>query len=288
MIFTTLLIGFLGILLWGHHMFVAGLNPFAASAFAVSTMAIALPASAKVLSWLATVWRSRPRFTTAMLFSLGFVSLFITGGLTGPVLAQPILDEYLHNTFFVVAHFHLIMAMAGIFGLFAATYYWFPLMTAQRGKAGRMMSEPLGRLHFWATILGAYATFLPMHLTGLMGEPRHYAQLIGVHNAAGHLLAATLPLNRFITWSAIFLATAQLLFFANLIHSLLRGKPAPQNPWQATTLEWHPALHPNAPAEASEEQIVVYRQPCEYLVTAPEELILPQWSTDAIPNIKPE
>ena len=288
MIVTTLLIGFLGILLWGHHMFVAGLNPYAASAFAVSTMAIAIPASAKVLSWLATVWGSRPRYTTAMLFSLGFVSLFITGGLTGPVLAQPILDEYLHNTFFVVAHFHLIMAMAGIFGLFAGTYYWFPLMTARSGRPGRLMSERLGRLHFWATIVGAYATFLPMHLTGLMGEPRHYAQLIGVPNAAGHLLAGTLPLNRFITWSAIFLATAQLLFFANLIHSLLRGKPAPQNPWQATTLEWHPALHPNASAEASEERIVVYRQPCEYLVTATEELILPQWTSDAISNIKPE
>jgi cytochrome c oxidase subunit 1 len=288
MIVTTLLIGFLGILLWGHHMFVAGLNPFAASAFSISTMAIAIPASAKVLSWLATVWRSRPRYTTAMLFSLGFVSLFITGGLTGPILAQPILDEYLHNTFFVVAHFHLIMAMAAIFGLFAATYYWFPLMTARRGKPGRLMSETLGRLHFWATLLGAYATFLPMHLTGLMGEPRHYAQLIGVPNAAGHLLAGTLPLNRFITWSAIFLATAQLLFFANLIHSLLRGKSAPANPWQATTLEWHPALHPNAPPEASEEHIAVYRQPCEYQSTASGELILPQWSTDAIPNIKPE
>jgi cytochrome c oxidase subunit 1 len=288
MIGTTLLIGFLGILLWGHHMFVAGLNPFAASAFSVSTMAIALPASAKVLSWLATVWRSRPRYTTAMLFSLGFVSLFITGGLTGPILAQPILDEYLHNTFFVVAHFHLIMAMAAIFGLFAATYYWFPLMTAHSSKPGRLMSERLGRLHFWATLLGAYATFLPMHLTGLMGEPRHYAQLIGVPNAAGHLLAGTLPLNRFITWSAIFLATAQLLFFANLIRSLLRGKPAPTNPWQATTLEWHPALHPNAPPEVSEEHIAVYRQPCEYQTTAAGELILPQWSTDAIPNIKPE
>ena len=110
-------------MVWGHHMFVAGLNPFAGTAFSVSTIAIAIPASAKVLSWLATVWRSRPRYTTAMLFALGFVSLFISGGLTGPILAQPILDEYLHNTFFVVAHFHLIMAMAGVFGLFAGTYY---------------------------------------------------------------------------------------------------------------------------------------------------------------------
>ena len=247
-----------------------------------------IPASAKVLSWLATIWRSRPQFSTPMLFSLGFVSLFILGGLSGPMLAQPILDEYLHNTFFVIAHFHLIMAMAAIFGLFAGTYYWFPLMTARNGKPGRMMSETLGRLHFWGTLLGAYATFLPMHLTGLMGEPRHYAQLTGVSNAAGKLLAGTLPLNRFITWSAIFLSTAQLFFFANLVYSFFRGRPAPPNPWEATTLEWHPALHPNAPLEASEEPIAVYRQPCQYRSTPNGELFLPQWSTDAIPNIKPE
>jgi cytochrome c oxidase subunit 1 len=282
MIATTLLIGFLGILLWGHHMFVAGLNPFAASAFSASTMAIAVPASAKVLSWLATVWRSRPRYTTAMLFSLGFVSLFITGGLTGPVLAQPILDEYLHNTFFVVAHFHLIMAMAAIFGLFAATYYWFPLIT------GRLMSERLGRLHFWTTLAGAYATFLPMHLTGLMGEPRHYAQLAGVANAAGNLLSATLPLNRFITWSAIFLASAQLLFFANLARSIFHGNPASENPWLATTLEWHPTLHPDALLAASDEKIVVYRQPCEYESTSGGQLFLSQWDAGAIPNAKRE
>jgi cytochrome c oxidase subunit 1 len=150
------------------------------------------------------------------------------------------------------------------------------------------MSETLGRLHFWATIVGAYATFLPMHLTGLMGEPRHYAQLAGVSNAAGHLLAGTLPLNRFITWSAIFLASAQLLFFANLVHSLLRGKPATQNPWQATTLEWHPALHLNAPAEADEDPIAVFRPPCQYQSTSAGELFLPQWSIDVIPDIKPE
>ena len=174
MIATTLLIGFLGILVWGHHMFVAGLNPFAGTAFSLSTIAIAIPASAKVLSWLATLWRSKPELTTPMLFALGFVSLFITGGLSGPILAQPILDEYLHNTFFVVAHFHLIMAMAGVFGLFCATYYWAPILIH------RQLSEPLGKLHFWGTILGAYSTFLPMHLTGLAGEPRHYAQLTGI------------------------------------------------------------------------------------------------------------
>ena len=283
MIVTTLLIGLLGILLWGHHMFVAGLNPFASTAFSISTMAIALPASAKVLSWLATTWRSRPQYTTTMLFALGFVSLFIAGGLTGPILAQPILDEYLHNTTFVVAHFHLIMAMAGVFALFAATYYWFPLITAQSGKPSRLMSEPLGRLHFWFTLIGGYATFLPMHLTGLAGQPRHYAQLTGVPgpggslSPAGHLLAATLPLNRYVTYAAIFLATVQILFFINLIRSLRRGNIAVTNPWQATTLEWHPALHPNAGSDASDEAITVHRSPCQYHSTPAGDTFVPQW-----------
>jgi cytochrome c oxidase subunit I len=298
MIATTLLIGFLGILLWGHHMFVAGLNPFASSAFSISTMAIALPASAKVLSWIATTWRSRPQYTTAMLFSLGFVSLFITGGLTGPILAQPILDEYLHNTFFVVAHFHLIMAMAGVFGLFAATYYWFPLISAQSGRPARLMSEPLGRLHFWLTLVGAYATFLPMHLTGLAGQPRHYAQLTGIPgpggslSPAGHLLAGTIPLNRQITYAAIFLATAQVFFFINLARSLRRGNIASTNPWQATTLEWHPSLHPNAGAEASDVAIAVHNSPCLYISTATGDTFVPQWenkiTVDLPAESKPE
>ena len=150
-------------------------------------MAIAIPASAKVLSWLATIWRARPLLTTPMLFALGFVSLFITGGLTGPILAQPILDEYLHNTFFVVAHFHLIMAMAGVFGLFCRHL----LLVPARSPHGRILSEPLGQLHFWLTLLGAYATFLPMHFTGLAGEPRHYAQLTGIPNPPAQALLAS-------------------------------------------------------------------------------------------------
>ena len=293
MITTTLLIGFLGILLWGHHMFVAGLNPFASSAFSISTMAIALPASAKVLSWLATTWRSRPSYTTPMLFTLGFVSLFITGGLTGPILAQPILDEYLHNTFFVVAHFHLIMAMAGVFGLYAATYYWFPLITATRNHAGRLMSEPLGHAHFWCTIVGAYAVFLPMHLTGLAGEPRHYSQLTGIPGPGGSLsptgvlLSQTLPLNRFITYAAIFLATAQLLFLFNLAHSLYKGKFASSNPWRATTLEWHPTMNPFTPSSASDtSEIYVHRAPCHYQSNEAEVSFLPQW--EPVPFLQDE
>jgi cytochrome c oxidase subunit I len=272
MIATTLLIGLLGILVWGHHMFVAGLNPFAGTAFSISSLVIAIPASAKVLSWLATLWRSRPRLTTPMLFALGFVSLFITGGLSGPILAQPILDEYLHNTFFVVAHFHLIMAMAGVFGLFCATYYWAPLLFH------RSLSEPLGKLHFWTTLLGAYSTFLPMHLTGLAGEPRHYAQLgsqpASLSTPANTLLQSTLPLQRHITVSAIFLACAQFPFLLNLILTLRRCRETVDNPWQATTMEWSPdADTPFPPAEPP----IVHRGPCHYSESG--EHFLTQWST---------
>jgi cytochrome c oxidase subunit 1 len=272
MIATTLLIGFLGILVWGHHMFVAGLNPFAGTAFSISSLVIAIPASAKVLSWLATVWRSRPLLATPMLFALGFVSLFITGGLSGPILAQPILDEYLHNTFFVVAHFHLIMAMAGVFGLFCATYYWAPLIFH------RTLSERLGKLHFWGTLLGAYSTFLPMHLTGLAGEPRHYAQLTGVAAPANLLLQSTMPLQRHITASAIVLAFAQLPFLLNLILSIKKPASSVENPWQATTMEWMPGAD-TAPLE--EEKIVAYRGPCLYSQTG--ERFSTQWSVEVSP-----
>ena len=275
MILTTLLIGFLGILVWGHHMFVAGLNPFAGTAFSVSTMAIALPSAAKVFSWLATLWRSRPVRSTSMLFTLGFISLFIAGGLTGPILAQPILDQYLHNTYFVVAHFHLIMAMAGVFGLFAATYYWFPLITSATGGPPRLMNESLGRLHFWLTIVGAYATFLPMHFAGLAGAPRHYSQLAGIRNAATTLLAGTFGIQRFVTISAFVLASSQLLFLFNLAVSLRRGRIASENPWAATTLEWAPSIPTQA---ASASGITVHRAPCDYSDTPEGRHFQPQWA----------
>ena len=281
MIATTLLIGFLGILLWGHHMFVAGLNPFAGTLFSVSTMAIALPASAKVLSWLATVWRSRPVYSTPMLFALGFVSLFIAGGLTGPILAQPILDQYLHNTYFVVAHFHLIMSMAGVFGLFAATYYWFPQLSSATGGPERLMNETLGRWHFWLSITGAYATFLPMHLAGLGGNPRHYAQLNGIANAATDLLAKVRPIQIGISHAAFFLAAAQLLFLINLVISLRSGRLAEQNPWSATTLEWAPTdFH----GTASNPEIVVRCGPCEYFQNETGSPFKTQWATDENPE----
>lgn len=234
MVLATLLIGFLGLGVWGHHMFVSGMNPYAGTAFGLTTIAIAVPSSAEVLTWLAMLFRGRLQLTTPLLFTLGFVSFFISGGLSGPILAQPALDAYLHNTFFVVGHFHLVMAMAGVFSLFAGIYYWFPLLT------GRLMNETLGKLHFWISLIAAYGTFFPMYLSGLAGEPRHYSQLAGPVVSFARLL----PNEIGISAAALLLAAAQLLFLYNLFASARRGLRAPQNPWRATTLEWAPFLHP--------------------------------------------
>jgi cytochrome c oxidase subunit 1 len=278
---TTVLIGLLGLLVWGHHMFVSGMNPYAGTAFALTTMAIAVPSTAKVLSWLGTLWGGGLRLTTPMLFSIGFVSLFIAGGLTGPILAQPVLDTYLHNTYFVVAHFHLIMAMAGAFSIFAGIYYWFPLMT------GRLMNETLGKLHFWITILAAYGTFLPMHFAGLAGEPRHYSQVAGTTPS----LQALLPLQKHITYFALILAGAQFLFLANLLWSAFRGNRASNNPWRATTMEWAPFLEysreistSTAPLPASQSKRKVYRGPYEYGLRSDGSDFIMQCH----PNAKPE
>jgi cytochrome c oxidase subunit 1 len=252
-------------------MFVAGLNPFAGTVFSVASLAIALPSSAKVLSWLVTAWGSRApkgapkRMATPMLYALGFVSFFITGGLTGPILAQPILDEYLHNTFFVIAHFHLIMSMAAIFGIFCAVHYWYPLVFR------RQLSERLGRWHFWLTLLAAYGTFLPMYITGLGGEPRHYAQLNGIAGPGARLLALTMPLQRHITYSAVVLIAAQVLFFWNLLVTARGPKLAEENPWDATTLEWAPeAMDEDGP------KVRVFREPCCYEQDG--EGFVPQWA----------
>ncbi len=259
MVATTVLIGLLGFLVWGHHMFVSGMNPYAGTAFALTSMAIAVPSTAKVFSWLGTLWGGGLQRSTPMLFALGFLSLFIAGGVTGPILALPALDQYLHNTFFVVAHFHLVMGMAAVFAVFAGVYYWFPLIT------GRLMSERLGRWHFWLSLIGAYGTFFPMHLEGLAGRPRHYAQVTGSTSS----LASLLPMERGITWAAFFLGAAQLLFLINLVRSARRGTPAAENPWQATTLEWAPATAINA----------IQRGPYEYQNRTTGADFTPQWET---------
>jgi cytochrome c oxidase subunit I len=252
-------IGLLGLVVWGHHMFVSGMNPYAGTAFALTTMAIAFPSTVEVLGWLSVLWGGSLRFPTPMLFALGFLSFFIAGGLTGPILAQPALDAYLHNTFFVVAHFHLVMAMAGVFSIFAGVYYWFPLMT------GRLMNEALGKLHFWITLIAAYGTFLPMHLSGLAGEPRHYERLTGPATSFSSIAAN----ERGITFSALLLAAAQLIFLWNIFRSARRGCIAGPNPWEATTLEWAPA----------EPYTRIERGPYEYENPSNEMKLHPQWES---------
>jgi cytochrome c oxidase subunit 1 len=210
-------------------MFMSGMSPYTAFAFSVMTMAIGVPSAIKTFNWLGTLWGGRIRFTTPLLFSVGFISLFITGGLTGPILAQPEVDRYLHDTYFVVAHFHMIMGMAAVFALFAATYFWFPKMFTDR-----LMDEPMGRMHFWLTFIGAYATFLPMHFLGMAGHPRRYSQIQG----SADYIQRLLPLQTFITISAIVLITAQLIFLFNFFRSMKRGKFSGANPWESTTLEW--------------------------------------------------
>lgn len=268
MVAATLLIGFLGLGVWGHHMFVTGMNPYAGTAFGLTTMAIAVPSSAEVLTWILMLFRGRLHLATPMLFTLGFLSFFIAGGLTGPVLAQPALDSYLHNTFFVVAHFHLVMAMAGVFSLFAGIYYWYPLLTRRR------MHETMGKVHFWISLFAAYGVFFPMHFAGLAGEPRHYAQLSGPVESFPSLI----PVEKGITWSALLLASAQIIFLFNVFWSARRGSPAGSNPWRATTLEWSPNLHP-----------IARRGPYLYgQGGAPEDDFCPQWLAESESNPSPE
>jgi cytochrome c oxidase subunit I len=253
----------LGFFVWGHHMFISGLSPYSAIAFSILTLTIGVPSAIKTFNWLGTLWGGKIRFTTPMLYALGFVSLFVSGGITGLFLGQTSLDVYLHDTYFVPAHFHLIMGVAAIFGIFAGTYYWFPKMF------GRMMNEGLGKLHFWFTFIGVYAIFLPMHTMGIMGHPRRYAQATEFK-----YLAATQPFHIFITIAAIITATAQVIFLVNFLYSLFKGPKAPDNPWEATTLEWtipSPPPHDNFGGKIP----VVHHGPYEYSVPgAPKDYVM--------------
>jgi cytochrome c oxidase subunit 1 len=219
-------IGFLSYMVWGHHMFVSGMNPFSALMFSVPTLIITIPATIAVLMWLGTVYGARMRYTAASLFCLGFISVFITGGLSGFFLAQPSLDTYLHATYFVVGHFHFVMAIAAMFGIFAGTHFWFPKMY------GRMMNETLGKWHFWLTFIGVYCVFMPMHYLGLAGNVRRYAAF------TDNYLMPLIPLHKFISIAALFVGATQFIFFFNFFWSRFRGPKAPDNPWDATTLEW--------------------------------------------------
>jgi len=233
MVYAMLSIGFFGFMVWGHHMFMSGMSPYSAFAFSILTMCIGVPSAIKTFNWLGTMLKGRIRFHSPMLYAIGFVSLFVSGGLSGPFLAQPVLDIQLHDTAFVPAHFHLIMGVAAIFGIFAATAYWFPKMF------GRMMNEPLARIHFFITLAGTYAIFMPMHYAGMAGQTRRYSQFTEVA-----YLQKLIPLNTFITYAAIITVAAQFIFVINLFWSMFKGPKASDNPWEATTLEWTTSTPP--------------------------------------------
>jgi len=235
----------LAFLVWAHHMFVSGLNPFLGSIFVLLTLLIAVPSAIKVFNWLTTIWRGNIRFTPGMLFSLGFVSTFISGGLTGIFLGNATLDIHLHDTYFNIAHFHLVMGVSAMFGMFAGVYHWFPKMY------GRFMNNSLAYIHFWITLVGAYLIFWPMHYQGFAGMPRRYYDY-----SIWESFKQFNDLNRFISIVVIIVFAAQFLFLFNFFYSIFKGRRVrTQNPWQANTLEWTTPIRPghgNWPGEIPE------------------------------------
>ncbi len=265
MIASMIGIAFLAFIVWAHHMFVTGMNPFLGSIFMFLTLIIAVPSAVKAFNYITTLWRGNIRFTPAMLFSIGLVSFFISGGLTGIILGNSALDIQLHDTYFVVAHFHLVMGAASAFGLLAGVYHWFPKMF------GKLMDEKLGYIHFWLTFIGIYLVFFPMHYIGIAGFPRRYYAFTS-YDFTKNIFA---DMNSFISLAAIFTFAAQWVFIYNFVNSLIRGKKSPQNPWKSNTLEWTTPINPghgNWPGEIP----AVYRWPYDYSKPGAKDDFIPQ------------
>ncbi|HQU55868.1 MAG TPA: cbb3-type cytochrome c oxidase subunit I [Chitinophagaceae bacterium] len=234
MVGSLFAITILAFLVWAHHMFVTGLNPFLGSVFVLLTLLIAVPSAIKVFNWLTTIWRGNIRFTPATLFSIGFVSLFISGGLTGIFVGNSTIDIHIHDTMFIVAHFHIVMGVAAFFGMFSGLYHWFPKMF------GRYMNNTLGYIHFWVTIVGAYLIFWPMHYQGLAGMPRRYLDKSGWAS-----FNQFTELDKMITIVTIIVFAVQLMFVFNFFYSIFKGRKVNKlNPWGATTLEWTTPIRP--------------------------------------------
>ena len=244
-------IAVLSYMVYGHHMFVSGMNPFSSLAFSFPTLIITIPATIIVLLWIGSLYGSKLRINSASLFALGFISMFVAGGVSGFFLAQPSIDIMLHATYFVVGHFHMVMAVAAIFGIFAGTYFWFPKM------AGRMMNETLGKVHFWLSFVGAYCIFMPFHYLGIAANVRRYQAFVDDY------LQPLIPVHKFITVAAIVTGIAQFIFLYNLVHSYFRGKLAPENPWEATSLEWSTPT-PVPFDNFAGKHPVVYHDPYQY------------------------
>ncbi|MEO8147341.1 MAG: cbb3-type cytochrome c oxidase subunit I [Bacteroidia bacterium] len=264
MIGSMMVIAFLSFVVWGHHMFMTGMNPFLGSVFVVTTLMVAIPSAVKVFNYIATLWRGNIVLTPAMLFAIGLVSFFISGGLTGIILGDSALDINIHDTYFVVAHFHIVMGASAIFGMLAGVYHWFPRLF------GRLMNKRLGYLHFWFTIIAVYGVFFPMHFIGLAGVPRRYYA-----NTAYAGFDSLININELITVFALVGGFAQLVFAFNFFYSIFKGKKSPQNPWKSNTLEWTAPLediHGNWHGEIP----TVYRWPYDYGKPGHHEDFIPQ------------
>jgi cytochrome c oxidase subunit 1 len=264
MVASMFAIAGLSFIVWGHHMFVTGMDPFLGSVFTFTTLLIAIPSAIKAFNYITTLWKGNIVLSPGMLFAIGIVSLFISGGLTGIILGDSALDITVHHTYFVTAHFHLVMGIATLFGIIAGVYHWFPKLF------GRMMNNQLGYIHFWITMITAYGVFWPMHYLGLAGVPRRYYS-----NTAFPMFDNLQDLNVIITVAAIIGGLAQLIFLYNFIYSIFWGPKAPQNPWRGTTLEWTTPvehLHGNWPGEIPE----VHRWPYDYSIEGEAEDFIPQ------------
>jgi len=265
MVYSMGAIAGLSFIVWGHHMFVSGMSPFLGSVFTMTTLVIAVPSAVKTFNWLGTVWGARIRFTTASLFAIGFISVFVSGGLSGIFLGSSAADIYLQDTYFVVAHFHLVMAIAPLFAAFAGIYFWYPKMF------GRFMNETLGKFHFWGSLIGVYAVFFPMHTLGITGHMRRIYDPLFYD-----FLKPDKALNIFISVSAFALASVQLVFLLNFFVSIFAGKKVNENnPWQATTLEWETPC-PTGHGNFGDELPVVHRWAFDYSVPGAKNDFVPQ------------
>jgi len=270
MVWAIVVIGGLSFVVWAHHMYVSGMNPYFGFFFATTTLVIAVPTAIKVYNWVLTLWRGNIRLTVPMLFAIGFVFTFINGGLTGIFLGNVIVDVPLSDTYFVVAHFHMVMAVSPILAVFGAVYHWYPKIT------GRMLNEGLGKFHFWVTFVGLYCLYYPMHYLGILGVPRRYFSNVGPNGLPDFIPDSAQFVNIWISIAAICVASVQLLFLYNLYHSATRGKPAGGNPWGATTLEWQTADTPPTHGNFGKELPSVYRWAYDYSVPGAEEDFIPQ------------
>ena len=265
MVWAIVIIGALSFIVWAHHMYVSGMNPWFGFFFATTTLIIAVPTAMKVYNWILTLWRGNIRINTVMLWCLGFIVTFVNGGITGIFLGNVSVDVPLSDTYFVIAHFHMVMGIAPLMVIMGAVYHWFPLV------AGKMLHEGLGKWHFWITFLGAYSIYFPMHYLGFIGVPRRYFEMCD-----SPYMTSAVGMNEFISIAAFILGAAQFILVFNIIKTLKTGKKAEKNPWKANSLEWYTSTVPPEHGNFGERLPVVHRWPYDFSVPGAKDDFIPQ------------